>query len=387
MGFFDWLSSASNSKICEDTTDKESNIEKDSSKNMITSVSSKPKTEIDCLLDINIRHSRSFMDSTTERRRYRGEHPTEMAEPKCVDVRLHLPVMTQTTFEIIQPFRSLGGIFNLGWSFFQAAIDQWVEYSISRSRQCLIFVAYHYTRGDTHRSCRGFGYNTDATKSAAIQLKQQFDSVYDKSGSVVPIVCGIETDLDALVLHGENGQSIDLTNGTKTFQIELEAMLRSHYPSMPKYVIRDFIPLVLGNIKYIAGIRISNKPIEDAEHKEWVLGDSRGFDWLHLSSTAFIAGPFDPSISAAIKTAAKLLKSNIDEGRIDPDGVVFMTLGVYRDEAEPEYHLVKEKIQFLSKFTLNTIKDKVLDLTPNLQILTGFTDLNTRKFEMIERLG
>lgn len=345
------------------------------------------ETGIDYLLDLNARHSQAFMDLATERRRYRGEHSTEIAALKCMDGRLHLPVMTQTALGIIQPFRNLGGIFDLGWPFFQAAIDQWVGYSINRGRHCLIFVTYHFARGDTHRGCRGFHYDTDAARVAAIKLKNQFESVYGKGGAVVPIVCGIETDLDALILHGENGRFIDLANTKESSQLEVEEMLRSLYPSMPERIIRDFLPLVRGNIRHIAEIRSSNRPIEEAEHKEWVLGVGRGFDWLHVINTAFIVGPFDPNLSVAIETAARLLKNNIDEGRIDPNGVVLLTSGVYRDEAGPEYRLAKEKALFLSKFALDIIKDKVPDLAPRLQILTGCADLDTRKFEMIERLG
>ena len=344
-------------------------------------------TGIDYLLDLNARHSQAFVDLATERRRYRGEHPTEIAALKCMDGRLHLPVMTQTALGIIQPFRNLGGIFNLGWPFFQKTIDQWVEYSIGRGRHCLIFVTYHFARGDTHRGCRGFGYDTDAARLAAMNLKNQFESVYGKGGAVMPIVCGIETDLDALILHGENDRVIDLANTSETSQLELEELLRSLYPSMPERIVRDFIPLVRGNIRHIAEIRASNRPIEDAEHKEWVLGVGRGFDWLHAINTAFIVGPFDPNISVAIETAAKLLKNNIDEGRISSDGVVLLTSGVYRDKAGPEYLLAKEKAQFLSKFALNIVKEKVADLAPHLQILTGCVDLNTRRFEMIDRQG
>lgn len=344
-------------------------------------------TGIDYLIDLNSKHSQAFMDLATERRRYRGEHPTEIAALKCMDGRLHLPVMTQTALGIIQPFRNLGGIFNLGWPFFQATIDQWVEYSISRGRHCLIFVTYHFARGDTHRGCRGFHYDTEAAKAAAIKLKEQFDSVYGKDGAVIPIVCGIETDLDALILHGEDGRSIDLANIKESSQLELEETLRSLYPLMPERVIRDLLPLVRGNIKHIAEIRTTNRPIEEAEHKEWVLGVGRGFDWLHMINTAFIVGPFDPNLSVAIETAARLLKNNIDEGRVDQNGVVLLTSGVYRDQAGPEYHLSKEKASFLSKFAFNIVKDKVPELAPHLQILTGCTNVNTRKFEVIERVG
>ena len=392
MGLFDWLTKPANAESGDEKSKghKISTETINSIPDAVNSIKSQNSLNsgIDYLLDINARHSQAFMDLAIERRRYREDHPTEIAALKCMDGRLHLPVMTQSTLGIIQPFRNLGGIFNLGWPFFQAAIDQWVDYSINRGRHCLVFVTYHFARGDTHRGCRGFGYDTDAARDAAFKLKTQFDSVYGLGGAVTPIVCGIETDLDALILHGENGQFIDLANiQQECSQLELEEMLRSLYPSMPERVIRDLIPLVQGNIKHISEIRAVNRPIEDAEHKEWVLGVGRGFDWLHIINTAFIVGPFDPNISVAIETAAKLLKNNIDENRVDPSGVVLLTSGVYRDRAGSEYHLAKQKAQFLSKVTLEIIKNKVPDLTPHLQILTGCTDLNTRKFEIIERIN
>ena len=203
----------------------------------------------------------------------------------------------------------------------------------------------------------------------------------------MPIVCGIETDLDALILHGEDDDTVvDLAKIKQSSQIELEELLSSLYPTMPERIVRDMIPLVRGNIRHIAEIRASNRPIADAEHKEWVLGVGRGFDWLHAINTAFIVGPFDPNLSVAIETAAKLLKGNIDDGRVDPNGIVLLTSAAFRDEAGPEYHLAREKALFLSGFAQNIIKDKVPDLLPHLQILTGFTDMDTRKFEVIERL-
>jgi hypothetical protein len=43
-----------------------------------------------------------------------------------MDGRLNLPVMTQTAVGIIQPFRNLGGKFDLGWPFFQATLETWI---------------------------------------------------------------------------------------------------------------------------------------------------------------------------------------------------------------------------------------------------------------------
>ncbi|MCB1984799.1 MAG: hypothetical protein H6936_12480 [Burkholderiales bacterium] len=342
---------------------------------------------VDYLIDLNARHAQAFKDLAAERRRYRGEHPTEIAALKCMDGRLHLPVITQTTLGIIQPFRNLGGKFDLGWPFFQVIIDQWVQYAIHRGRHCLVFVTYHYARGDEHRGCRGFNYDTGAARDAAIVLKNQFVSIYGK-GAVVPIVCGIETDLDALILHGEDDNAVvDLAKIKQSSQLEIEELLYSLYPTMPKRIIWDMMPLVRGNIRHIAEVRSSNRPVAEAEHKEWVLGVGRGFDWLHAINTAFIVGPFDPYLSVAIETAAKLLKGNIDEGRVDPNGIVLLTSAAYRDETGPEHLLAQKKALFLSKFAQDIIKAKVPDLLPHLQILTGSTNLDSRKFEVIERLN
>ena len=111
----------------------------------------------------------------------------------------------------------------------------------------------------------------------------------------------------------------------------------------------------------------------------------RGFDWLHAINTAFIVGPFDPDLASTIETAATLLKDNIENGRVNSNGVVLMTSATHRSIGA-EHELAKEKASFLSKFAIKVIKDKIPDLMPHLQILTGCTDLNTRKFEVIERL-
>ncbi len=341
---------------------------------------------IDRLLKLNLQHSLEYKALTMERRRYRAEHPTEIAALMCMDGRLNLPVMTKTSLGVIQTFRNLGGKFDIGWPLFQSKFDGWVQYAISRGRSCIILVTYHYARGDVHRGCKGFAYDTSAAREASFKLKEKFDSIYGK-GAVTPIVCGIETDLDALILHGEDdGVSIDLSNVKETTDFELIELLRSIYPTMPESFAGDLLPLVRGNILHIAELRAMNRPIEEVEHKEWVLAVGRGFDWMRMVNTAFIVGPFDPNLSGAIGTAAKLLEANINEGRIDPkDGIVLLTSSAYRDVTGPEHHLVREKSAYLSKFALDVLKREAPTLLPYLQVLTGITDLNTREFEVTGR--
>lgn len=101
----------------------------------------------------------SSPDETLARRQYRALHPTEIAALKCMDGRLNLPLMTKTPWGIIQPFRNVGGIFDFGWPFFGQLIQNWIGYSVEKARDCLILVTYHWSKGDPHRGCKGFGYD------------------------------------------------------------------------------------------------------------------------------------------------------------------------------------------------------------------------------------
>ncbi len=342
---------------------------------------------IDYLLTVNKEQSRAFVDpgSTLERRKYRSEHPTEIGVLKCMDGRLHLPVMTKTALGIIQPWRNLGGKFDLGWKPFALLTKEWIDYAVSRGRDVLAIITYHYARGDKHRGCRGFNYDLKAAQDFTAVLKAQFDRVFGRR-VVYAIQCGIETDMDALILHGENGEVVDLARVRDTKSNSLFTMLRELYPSMPERIVRDFLPLVIGNIAHIAEVKASRRPIAEAEHKEWVLAIGRGFDWLHEINTALIVGPFDPNLAEAIATAAGIIKSNLDAGRISKDrGIVLMTSSPYRDAAGPEKKLAEEHSQFLTRFSLDIIQNKVPDLMPYLQHLTTTVNMHTRALDILER--
>ncbi|MBX4204635.1 MAG: carboxysome shell carbonic anhydrase [Candidatus Doudnabacteria bacterium] len=341
-----------------------------------------PQT-IETLLRINEQHSQEFLDQKIERIRYRGEHPTEICALKCMDGRLNLPVMTETALGVIQPFRNLGGKFSLGWPLFQNLINEWVNYAIVRGRHSLVLVTYHKSRGDDHRGCAGFNYETDKAITAAKTLKAQFDRVY--GSGVSTLVCGIETDLDALILHGEGGEVLDLAECKDTSKAALTAMLQEFYPSFPERVVNDLLPLVEGNVRHIRKIRASNRPISDIVHKEWVLGIGRAFDWLHLVNTAFIVGPYDLKLEVAIETAGGLLLKNLREGRLSDDKLVMMTSAGYRS-AGPEQRLAEEKAKDLAEYSVEILHRKVPDILDHLQVLTSTVNLDTRKLDVINRI-
>jgi len=340
---------------------------------------------LDSLLRIATDNARKFNDPSAalERRRYRGEHPTEIAALKCMDGRLHIPIITETPLGIIQSHRNIGGRFNLGWLGFQEIISRWVDYSTGSGRHCLVLVTYHYSRGDHHRGCAGFGYDTEEAKRSAFQLKAQFDHVFGKT-AVHAIVCGIETDYESLILHGESKQIVDLADFPVNDHESLKHLLSDLYPSMHEDIRRDFLPLVQGNTRHTAKTKASNRPVNDIEHCEWVLAVGRGFDWLHMINTALIVGPFDPEIEKAIATAGGLLLKNIKENRVE-DRVVLMSSALYRDSGGYQAELAAEKAKFNRRFTEDVLKRHVPELMKYIEQAAVRVDFNTRELEVLER--
>lgn len=345
------------------------------------------QTGIEKIIALNEYHSKIFTDPKTflERKLYRAKHSTEIAALKCMDGRLHLPVMTETALGLIQPWRNLGGRFDLGWPAFKEGMEGWVEYSSHKGRKCLVFITYHWSKGDTHRGCRGFNYDKEAAVNAAMNLKKQYDYVFGK-GPVYALVCGIETDEDGLVLHGNDNTTLDLEELENTVSSEeLLSKLQVLYPDMDEDMTNDLLPLVEGNVRHIAEIRRNKRPIADSEHREWVLGIGRGFDWLHEINMAFIIGHFDPDLRNTIKTGASLLQQNIEAGRVDPkNGIVLMTSAPYRHTAGYEQRLAEQKARFFKDFALDIIKTDVPELMEHLQSLAVTVDMNTRKINILE---
>lgn len=344
-------------------------------------------TGIEYLLQLNKENSDMYCNPGTalERRLYRAKHPTEIGVLKCMDGRLNGPVMTDTALGILQPWRNLGGKFNLGWIAFQQSIESWVKHAVHGGHNALVLVTYHYARGSTTRGCRGFNYDVDEARRYTRNLKEQFDRVFGTS-VVYALQCGIETDFESFILHGQDGEVVDIAEVRDGSTDALILLIGRMYPDMPKEIVKDFVPLLQGNIKHIKQIRSSHRPDIEAEHREWVLGVGRGFDWLHEINMALIIGPFDPYLADAVATAAKLIKGNIDEGRISKDaGVVLLSSAPYRDSAGPERILAQEKALFLDAFVLDVIRQQAPDLIAYLRRLVVTVDHNTRAVDVLAR--
>ncbi len=347
----------------------------------------KNTTLVDFLLAHNKKQSEEFStpDAALQRRKYRAEHPTEIAAWKCMDGRLHLPIMAEIPLGIIQPFRNIGGQFDLGWPFFGLLIKEWVDYAISRGRDSIILVTYHYSKSDKHLGCKGFGYDTVAAKTFTGNLVTQVERVFGIRHTVVyPIHLGIETDEDALIVHGVDGQILNMGEETDLDEELLRHKVRKLFPDMRAQMLNDLLPLLLGNMRHISALRTEKRPPQDIDHKEQILGIGRGFDWLHLHNKALLIGPFSYNLQDPIGKAAGILLENIKKGQIvKEEGVVLMASAVYRDEVGIERQLATEKALSLAKFGVDIITAQVPDLVPYLSVLVGTVDLNTRAFKRI----
>ncbi len=346
---------------------------------------------IDDVLEINRRNSALYVSPavTEERTRYRDRHPTEICFLKCMDGRVHGPVITQTPLGIIQPFRNLGGRFDLGWPVFQHTFKSWRTYARRKRRDCLAIVTYHFSRSNPHWGCAGFNYDTPAAFAFTGNLRREFIEDFGQSDALYTIQCGIETDLDALILHGEQGERIDMAEVTDASESHLVALLRGLYPKMSAQMVADFLPLLQGNIAHIAEVRRQSRPPLELQHKEWILAVGRGFDWLHEINQALIVGPFDlEHMADAIVVAGKVLLSNIEQGRIQVspnNGIVLLTCVPYFEPAGSEPRQAARKAKYLANLASTATQKELPLLVPHIQRLTGTVDQSTRRFNVLER--
>ena len=63
------------------------------------------------------------------------------------------------------------------------------------------------------------------------------------------------------------------------------------YPELPRLVVKDLIPLLLGNIRHIDEVRKTKREPQELDHREVALCLGRGFSWLHTPNRAIINRP------------------------------------------------------------------------------------------------
>ncbi|WP_300318778.1 carboxysome shell carbonic anhydrase domain-containg protein [Accumulibacter sp.] len=349
----------------------------------------KPIAErIDWVFSLADRHAATFRspEAWLARERYLAEHPTAIAVLKCMDGRINIPVATNTPVGLLMPFRNLGGIFDLGWPHLGEVLAHHVQRVVSAGRHVVFLVTYHYSQGDPHRGCAGFAYDTAAAIAHTYQIRQQVEHIFGRDhGTVYPLVCGFETDEDALVIHGTAGDKLHLASLGTADRALLAPRLTALLPDMPAQMRDDLLPLLHGNLEHIASVRAQidkGERLLDIEHREWMICLGRGFDFLHTPNIALIIGPYSPNLDGPIRRAAGIIEANMQAGRIPDDGFLLLASVPY-DEIGVDRARAELKSRFLSAFAADVIRAEFPRLGEQMSIRTAVLDWRSRALETI----
>lgn len=342
------------------------------------------ENRIDWLFEHARKHSEVFVspEASLARKRYLAEHPTAIMVLKCMDGRINLPVATNTQMGIIQPFRNLGGRFDLGWPHLGEVLAHHVQDVVGQGRRVLAIITYHFSKGDPRRGCAGFDFDTEAARAHTEVIKRQVEHVFGAGhATVYPLVCGFETDDDALILHGDNGAFLDVSTLTQSDLAQLPTLLHRLYPDMPDQIRRDIEPLMVGNLAHLSEIKRSGREL-DIEHREWMICIGRGFDWLHMPNLALIIGPYSPDLGDPVRKAANIIRTNMQKGRIPDDGFLLLATVPYTeigmDKARAEL-----KSRFMCAFAASVIQAADPGLAARMHQRTAILNWRSRALEIL----
>jgi len=353
-------------------------------------IHSKPIAErIAWLFELARRHGETFRspEAWLARERYLAEHPTAIAVLKCMDGRINIPVATNTPTGILMPFRNLGGMFDLGWPHLGEVLAHHVLRMTGAGRRVLFLITYHWSKGDPQRGCAGFDFDTAAAMAHTREIRRQVEHIFGSGhGTVYPLVCGFETDEDALVIHGVDGATLDLSTYSASDAATLELRLAALLPDMPAQMRADLLPLLRGNLEHIAQVREQSwrhERLLDVEHREWMICLGRGFDFLHTPNLALIIGPYSPDLADPIRKAAAIIADNMKAGRIPDDGFLLLTSVPY-DEIGVDRARAELKSHFLSTFAAGVLCDEFGALADKMTKRTAVLDWRSRSLELID---
>ncbi len=345
---------------------------------------------IDWLFDLADRHGANFRSPEVwlARERYMAEHPTAIAALKCMDGRINIAVATNTPVGIVMPFRNLGGIFDLGWPHLGELLAHHVQRVVSQGRRMLLLITYHFSRGDPRRGCAGFNCDTAAAIAHTYEIRRQVAHIFGAGhGTVYPLVCGFETDEDALVIHGTAaGATLDMAGVDGAALPALGRTLDDLLPDMPAQMRADLLPLLHGNVEHIGEVREQARQAKrelDIEHREWMICLGRGFDFLHTPNLALIIGPYSPNLDVPVHTAASIIKSNMAAGRIPDDGFLLLASVPYEEQGVDRAR-AELKSRFLSGFAAEVIRKDFPDLARTMTVRTSVLDWRSRRLETLD---
>jgi hypothetical protein len=246
----------------------------------------------------------------------------------------------------------------------------------------LIFISYHFSRGDSQRGCAGFGYSTEAALAHTHRIKQQAEKIFGSGhATVYPLICGFETDEDSLMLHGSNDELLDLAQIAPAQVTTLGPRLARLYPDMPEQMRADLLRLLRGNLEWITQVRQSERELE-IEHREWMICLGRGFDFLHTPNLALIIGPYSPDLADPIRKAAGIIEANMRAGRIPDDGFLLFSSVPY-DEIGVDQARAELKSRFLGNYAAEVIRKDFPALAKRLHTKTAILSWHSRELSLL----
>lgn len=341
------------------------------------------------ILQLNAKRSREFCTPAARDARalYASQHPTNILVFKCMDGRIHLPLITGIPLGILHPFRNIGGKFTLGYPYLGRLVLDAKETAIRAGHSTLALCTFHFSTGSQHRGCAGHGYNTAAARRGAFALKREFEEIFGSDNPAIrAIVIGVETDENALIFCSEKksgdfslAEHLDDTDET------IAHGLQTLYPGMQREVLADLLPLALGNRDHVTQIRRQGRPIAELVHGENIICVGRGFDWLHLPNRALIIGPYGDAERTwrdAVRVASNIVLDNLKERRVPKaSGALLLVSAPYADLNERGLALAKAGyFATVAKAILAPVAKKL-----RLETLVGVTDMQTMRFEPIHR--
>ena len=335
----------------------------------------------------NTQQSFDFMspESREARGEYVEKHPTLILVFKCMDGRIDLSHITGVPSGVFKPYRNIGGIFDLGWPLLSRIVIDQVREALNRRRKVLVLITYHYSKGHVHRGCAGHNHDTDAAYCAARRLQEQFAQVFDHDFNVYPIVAAVETDCDELQFHpkgeGERLRVADILNEPES---KISGRIKALYPDMGRTLRKDLLPLVLGNCKYVLGLRRRPRAEGALVHCESIVAVGTGFDWLRRPNTALIVGPYAIRWQKAVVTAGRITLQNLREGRIPEEKGVLLLVSSPFFRVGMEKRAAVLKAHALADESLNILKIQVPELIPHLSGLTCILDSETRLLHVLQ---
>jgi hypothetical protein len=304
-----------------------------------------------------------------------------------MDGRINIPVATNTPTGILMPFRNLGGMFDLGWPHLGEVLAHHVGRMTGAGCRVLFLITYHWSKGDPQRGCAGFQFDTAAAIAHTREIRRQVEHIFGLGhGTVYPLVCGFETDEDALMIHCADGAVLDLARFSVSEAATLEPRLAVLLPDMPAQMRADLLPLLRGNLEHIAQVREQVRRQErmlDIEHREWMICLGRGFDFLHTPNLALIIGPYSPDLADPLRKAAAIIAANTAAGRIPDDGFLLLASVPY-DEIGVDRARAELKSLFLSRFAAGVLREEFGALAEKMTKHTAVLDWRSRNLELIE---